>query len=167
MTQACGQHTAVRSEKQHDDASSAFATASAEKIIWANTPPGRVADRRMAKARAAEDSLIAMRSDSRAALLMKLALLLDWIEPDCKVERALSLRLRRHLCRRADALICQRCLTYQSATGFGQPLLRRGLADFRRQTACSRMGWLVARVAVYRGVRRVIGRVRVPMQVRH
>jgi hypothetical protein len=29
----------------------------------------------------------------------------------CWVERALSLCLKRHLCRRADALICRRCLS--------------------------------------------------------
>jgi len=37
-------------------------------------------------------------------------------EPGYGVERALSLCLRRHLCRRADALICRRCLTLAGGT---------------------------------------------------
>ncbi len=35
-----------------------------------------------------------------------------------RVERALSLCLRRHLCRRADALICRRCLISRKKDGY-------------------------------------------------
>jgi hypothetical protein len=37
-------------------------------------------------------------------------------ESSCWVERALSLCLKRHLCRRADALICRRCLSAPATT---------------------------------------------------
>jgi hypothetical protein len=58
-------------------------------------------------ARLAPEPIRTIRPDHRQAALRARSTI---SESSCWVERALSLCLKRHLCRRADALICRRCL---------------------------------------------------------